>query len=382
MKAEEKFGSGYLSRAVDNQLVTIGRLMVGRTFPGAVAGMRVRPGYSSIMVTQNCNYKCVMCSFWHRQTNGELTTEEIARATRELRQIGIQQVNFTGGEPFLRSDLAEIVRSAADNDFVMVQVTTNGSLSTKERLAEVCANGLGRVAISCDGIGEHHEKQRGVPGAWKKNIATLDALRDLRATKYPKLEIELAMVLSKTTAGDLSEILKLCDEYRAVMHVQFLDNVQFFTTDADFSDNVLSPEEIDRIVDEIHHHLDTSKGMDPLLTHEGIEYVRRYMKREDPTKDMPRPSCGVGYAMLYIDSLGNVFPGCFAMAPIGNLREKPLAAIVDSKRHRAVAEDMFRMNCPHCPGGYAWGVFTNPRALGREVKGRAVRRLKVFGGSR
>lgn len=309
---------------------------------------------------------------------GELTLEEIDRATKELRQIGIAQINFTGGEPFLRSDLEQIVAAAAANDFVMIQTTTNGSLATKERLAELCKNGLGRVAVSCDGTGEHHETQRGVPGAWKKNIATLDALRELRSRGYPKLEIELAMVLTKLSAGDLPEILRLCDEYKAVLHLQFLDNVQYFTTDADFSPHALTTAEIDRIIDDVHGYIDRARGMDPLLTHEGAEYVRRYMKRLDPEDDMPRPSCAVGYAMVYIDSLGNVFPGCFAMAPLGNLRERSLLDIVDSERHRAVAQDQFRMNCPHCPGGYAWGVFTNPRALVREAKGRATRKLHVL----
>lgn len=377
----EKFGDGYLQRAINNQWVALGRLMVGRSFPNAVGGMAIRPVYSSILVTQNCNYKCAMCSFWHRQTPDELSAEEIGRTTRALRDIGCAQINFTGGEPFLRSDLAEIVRTTAAHDFVMIQVTTNGSLATKERLAELCEGGMGRVAISCDGVGEHHERQRGVPGAWRKNIAALDALRELRSGRFPKLEIELAMVLSKVTKGDLGEILRLCDEYQAVLHLQFLDNVQYFTTDADFSEYVLSPEEIDALVDEIHVHLDTARGMDPLLTHEGIEYIRRYMKREDPSRELPAPSCGVGYAMLYVDSLGNVFPGCFAMAPIGNVRERPLTEIVDSHRHRQVAQDMFRMNCPHCPGGYAWGVFTNPRALAREVRGRALRRLRLLGGA-
>lgn len=377
--SDDKFGKGYFNRAVNNQWVTLGRLMVGRTSPSVLTKTAIKPVYSSIMVTQNCNYKCVMCSFWHGQTTNELTVEEIARATRDIRALGIAQINFTGGEPLMRSDLEQIVKCAADNDFVMIQLTTNGSLATKERLGSLIDNGVGRVAISCDGVGANHEKQRGVPGAWRKNIAALDALRDLRSTRAPNLEIELAMVLSKITSHDLPEILRLCDEYRAVVHLQFLDSVQYFTTDADSSQYQLSNDEVDTLIDEIHGHITRARGMDPLLTHEGIEYIRRYLKRQDPTEDMPKVSCGVGYAMVYVDSLGDVYPGCFAMAPIGNLREKPLSEIVDSHRHRTVAQDMFRMNCPNCPNGYAWGVFTNPRAIAREVGGRAVRRLRTIG---
>ncbi|WP_394829527.1 radical SAM/SPASM domain-containing protein [Pendulispora albinea] len=376
----EKHGDGYFKRAVNNQWLTLAGLMIGRSSEGVLRAIPIHPVYSSIMVTQNCNYKCVMCSFWHRHTPNELETAEIQRVTRELRELGIAQVNFTGGEPLLRSDLAEIVRQTAKNGFVMIQVTTNASLADKERLTELLEAGVGRVAISCDGVGTNHETQRGVPGAWKKNIAALDALRELRSTRFPKLEIELAMVASRHSAGDLGKILALCEEYRAVVHLQFLDNVQYFTGDADYDGDKLAPPDIDGLIDEVHHHLQHSAGIDPLLTHEGVEYIRRYLKREDPSIDRPRVSCGVGYAMVYIDSLGNVYPGCFAVSPIGNVREAPLSKIVNSERHRTLARDMFNMNCPTCPNGYAWGVFTNPRAIVREAKERAVRRLRTLAG--
>jgi MoaA/NifB/PqqE/SkfB family radical SAM enzyme len=376
----EKIGNGYFSRAVNNQWVTLGRLMIGRAAPSTLNGMRISPVYSSVMVTQNCNYKCVMCSFWHRHTENELSAEEVTEATAAMRRIGISQVNFTGGEPFLRSDLGAIVRATTAQGFTMVQVTTNGSLATRARLEELLAGGLGRIAISMDGVGAHHEMQRGVPGAWRKNIAALDALRELRG-RFPKLEIELAMVISKITMGDLAEVLRLCEEYRAVLHLQFLDNVQFFTSEVDVGEHALSPNDIDRLVDEVHRHLERSPGIDPLLTHQGIEYVRRYLKRQDPTESMPAVSCGVGYAMLYIDSVGKVYPGCWAMAPIGDIREQALEAIVDSARHRAVALDQLQMNCPHCPNGYTWGVFTNPRSLVRELRDRAAHKINAARGA-
>jgi MoaA/NifB/PqqE/SkfB family radical SAM enzyme len=242
-------------------------------------------------------------------------------------------------------------------------------------LEELLAAGLGRISISCDGIGANHEAQRGVPGAWKKNEAALDSLRSLRERRYPHLEIEVAMVLSKQTIGDLAAILDLCAEYRAVLHLQFLDNVQFFTTPVDLQRYLLDASDVDRVIDEVHRHIARSRAMDPLVTHQGVEYIRRYLKRVEPERDMPPVSCGVGYAMCYVDSLGNVYPGCFAMAPIGNVRREPLASIVGSARYRTVAKDMFQMNCPRCPNGYAWGVFTNPRSLVREAGDRLARRF-------
>jgi MoaA/NifB/PqqE/SkfB family radical SAM enzyme len=365
----DRYGKGYFKRGVDNQWVGLGRLMAGRTSERVLRSTPVRPVYSTVMVTQNCNYKCEMCSFWHRNVENELTLKELQCIFADLRALGIAQVNLTGGEPFLRSDLAAIVAAANDQAFRMIQVTTNASLASRQRILEVLEAGLRRIAISVDGLGDHHDKQRGVPGAWGKCVATLDTLRELRATRYPSLEIELAMVLSRQNVGDLGGVLALCKDYQLVMHVQFLDNVQFFATDVDH-DIDLTTEEVDDIIGELHTHVERSPSMDPLMTHQGLEYVRRYMKREELT-GLPRPSCGVGYALLYIDSLGNVYPGCFAMAPVGNIRKQSLAEIVDSRLHRAVAQDMFNLNCPTCPQGLAWGVFTNPTALVREALSRA-----------
>jgi MoaA/NifB/PqqE/SkfB family radical SAM enzyme len=370
-------GQKYFKRNVIDQWITVGRLMIGRRSPRVLESTPVRPSYSSVMVTQNCNYKCVMCSFWHARTTDELSLEEVSGLLRDMRRVGIRQVNFTGGEPLLRDDLVDIISAARREAFEMIQVTTNGSLATEKRLESLVDAGVRRIAISCDGVGVHHDTQRGVPGAWGKNIAALDALRAIRSARAEKIEIELAMVLSKITAGDLKDLLRVAEDYDAVVHLQFLDDVQYFTTSAEFGEQMLSPEEVDRLMDEIHAHIDGSPAMDPFLTHEGIEYARSYLKRQERA-NAPPPSCGVGYAMVYVDSRGNVFPGCFAVAPLGNVREQPLHEIIGSPRHCEVAQDLMRMNCPRCPNGYAWGVFTNPGAMAREVARRTRRKLQVL----
>lgn len=158
----DKFGKGYVKRVINNQWVTIGRLLLSRAMPGVLAGTQIRPVYSSIMVTQNCNYKCVMCSFWHRRTEGELTLEEIDRATKELRQIGIAQINFTGGEPFLRSDISELVATCAAAS--ATTVLTNGMLFGGSRRAwlDACPRDGVTLQVSLDSAGPAlHDRHRG-----------------------------------------------------------------------------------------------------------------------------------------------------------------------------------------------------------------------------
>lgn len=343
----------------------MGRLIIGRTYPRAVSSIDISPVWATVLLTHNCNYKCVMCSFWHQRTTGELTLDELRTVIADLKAVGVSQLNFSGGEPFLRPDLDEIVECAVAQGFSMVQVTTNGSIAREHRLEKLFGAGLSRISMSVDGVGAHHETQRGVPGSWKKCISTLETIRKLRRRGFESAEAEIAIVLTKLNSGDLPELLRLCDEYDAVLQLQFLQNVEFFT-DPDTEQYALSGPELDELIAQIHGYVG-SRSMDPLMTHMGLEYIRRHLKGEPPEKTLPRPSCGVGYAMFLIDSLGEAYAGCFATRPVGNVRKKRLKELVNSDEHRRRAREQFELDCPRCPQGLAWGTFINPRALASEA---------------
>lgn len=62
--------------------------------------------------------------------------------------------------------------------------------------------------------------------------------------------------------------------------------------------------------------------------------------------------------MVYLGSRGEVFLGCYAMNPVGNIREKKLREIIGSKQHRKLAERMYMMDCPGCTNRYEFNVAT------------------------
>ena len=72
----------------------------------------------------------MMCRQWRSPHDDELSTEEWKRLIDELKQKGIKNIHYTGGEPLLRRDLAELVRYAAERGFT-VGLTTNGILLDK-----------------------------------------------------------------------------------------------------------------------------------------------------------------------------------------------------------------------------------------------------------
>jgi GTP 3',8-cyclase len=86
-----------------------------------------------------------------------LTPAEIARLVRiGVRDLGIREVRFTGGEPLMRSDLAEIIGlSAAAAPGIDISITTNG-VGLDHRVASLVAAGLTRINVSLDTVDRKH----------------------------------------------------------------------------------------------------------------------------------------------------------------------------------------------------------------------------------
>jgi cyclic pyranopterin phosphate synthase len=110
-----------------------------------------------ISLTPKCNLKCIYC---HREgeikPTAELSKEEIAEILRVAAGFGIRSVKFTGGEPLLRKDIIDIVRSVPKT--MESSMTTNGTLLAK--LAQPLKDaGLKRVNVSIDSINRETYKK-------------------------------------------------------------------------------------------------------------------------------------------------------------------------------------------------------------------------------
>ncbi|MDD1694179.1 MAG: GTP 3',8-cyclase MoaA [Methanoregula sp.] len=103
-----------------------------------------------ISLTPRCNFRCIYC---HREgeitPEAELSKEEIAEILRVAAKFGIRSVKFTGGEPLLRNDIIEIIRSVPPT--MESSMTTNGTLLTRYA-KDLKAAGMKRVNVSLDSI--------------------------------------------------------------------------------------------------------------------------------------------------------------------------------------------------------------------------------------
>ncbi|MCD6242098.1 radical SAM protein, partial [Candidatus Bathyarchaeota archaeon] len=90
------------------------------------------PHHVQWMLTRRCNYRCRGCTVWQEEhdTEPEITTEEVKAGLDILRELGVIEVVFSGGNPLLRDDIGEIVSYASK--YFVTTVYDNGSMALKK----------------------------------------------------------------------------------------------------------------------------------------------------------------------------------------------------------------------------------------------------------
>jgi MoaA/NifB/PqqE/SkfB family radical SAM enzyme len=155
----------------------------------------VTPKILSFFVTNKCNAKCSHCFNWKTQPTDELSLEEI----KKIDFKNFDSVSITGGEPTLRSDLAEICSHVVKNK---IYLNTNGL--NPERIREVIERvgvGMVSVTVSLDGTRDVHDQIRGVK-CFDSAIETIKLCRKLGA------EVTILTTVSRYNLGNISALME------------------------------------------------------------------------------------------------------------------------------------------------------------------------------
>jgi len=177
------------------------------------------PVYFVQFITDACNAKCKHCLLadgahpgWEEPSmtyrKQELTLEEIDKFSASWGKNKLMFLLPTGGEPFLRKDIGEIIKIWHKNTNVPnVGIPTNGSTTarTVSIVKDVCEslpNVSLHVDISIDGIGAKHDEIRVFPGLFKRSIETYKALREVEK-HYKNFSVQVETTVSKHNEDDL-----------------------------------------------------------------------------------------------------------------------------------------------------------------------------------
>ncbi len=118
------------------------------------------PLVANYYLTYRCNARCHFCDIWALEPKKEADFETIRHNLEDLRRLGVKYVDFTGGEPLLRSDVAEIYTEAKQQGFY-TSMTTNTILYPKR--AKEIQGLVDFLNFSLDGPdAETHDQSRGV----------------------------------------------------------------------------------------------------------------------------------------------------------------------------------------------------------------------------
>lgn len=301
------------------KLVQLGMVAAKNNF-----GELDHPYKLNFCVTYRCQSRCLTCNIWQMRPEGELTIREIEKFAEKNPHF--RWLQLTGGEPFLRTELVEIIKifQRSSRGLYVVTIPTN-SLCRREKtlktVTEILETGLPKlvVTLSLDGYRELHDRVRGVPGNYDKAIALYKDLIALRAT-HKNLVVFFGYTLSKHNQGQLQKTIDAVrDEIPSItpsdIHVNLAQYSDFYYKNTDLE---LSPEG-QAAVDELKHFLrqrHVAVGAIPLIEKAFLSNLVRYV--EQGTTSVRSRSLD---ASLYLDSFGDVYPSIMWNKKIGNIRE-------------------------------------------------------------
>lgn len=273
-------------------------------------------------INNECNLNCKHCRVSEKNDNEKLSLKEAKNLLAECWYNGITMLNLSGGEPFLRNDIFEILDYA--QKFEDIVITTNGTLLNDEKCKKLSEYKNIKLSISLDGLEETHDKFRRKKGAFKKVVDTLPILN-----KY-NIKYAIKYTLSKETAKDAVELLNLVAKLGAkefnVRRVIVAGNAN--------KDMVLSNEDYKNIIRELIQNcrkLNVKfRTGDPLLIPIFSEEWGIDIKNDDLSKIYA--GCQAGDEIIYIDYKGNVGACSYIPKFADNIKEKPLDEILQTNK--------------------------------------------------
>jgi MoaA/NifB/PqqE/SkfB family radical SAM enzyme len=176
-----------------------------------------KPVHLTLFVTRRCNARCPFCFYEAGEASpDELSQGEIERVARSMGDL--LWVLFSGGEPFLRSDLAGI--AAAFHRAVFLTFPTNGFLpnaieETMPQVLQRCSESVVVVKLSLDGVGGAHDELRQVPGGFEKVMRSYAVLEKL-ARRFPNLEIGVNTLFCAANQDSIDGVVRFVRKLDAV----------------------------------------------------------------------------------------------------------------------------------------------------------------------
>ena len=273
----------------------------------------------TVIVTYRCNARCNMCNRYKAPSKPE---EEISVETiHKLPEMYF--TNITGGEPFIREDLKEIVRELYKKSDRIV-ISTNGFFP--DRIVDLCKEfpQIG-IRISIEGLEQTNNEIRGLEDGFNRGYSTLKKLREMGMT-----DVGFGMTVQDRNAKDLVALYDLSDEMGMEFATASLHNSFYFVESHNIiHDRLMVAQNFEDLVNRLLKSWSPKKWFRAYFNHGLINYIFS-QKRLLP--------CDMSFDTFFIDPFGDVMPcnGTKDKEVMGNLNRQSWDELWSSPEAEAV----------------------------------------------
>ncbi len=269
----------------------------------------------TVIVTYRCNARCKMCNRYKAPSKPD---EEISVDTiKKLPQMYF--TNITGGEPFIRSDLKDIVRELYKKSDRIV-ISTNGFFT--DRIIDLCKEfpNVG-IRISIEGLEETNNAIRGLDDGFNRGYTTLKKLVEMN---HP--DVGFGMTVQDANAKDLVPLYELSNEMNMEFATASLHNSFYFVEAKNIiKDRPMVAENFEKLINELLKSNSPKKWFRAYFNHGLINYIYGQERL------LP---CDMAFDTFFIDPYGDVMPcnGTKEKEVMGNLNEQSWDELWNSKQ--------------------------------------------------
>lgn len=296
-------------------------------------------------LTSRCNLRCIHCYLEAdaEQKGSELTTREAQALIKNLSELKIPVLLFSGGEPLLRENVFELGWIAHEAGLRPV-LSTNGTLITREVARQIKESRFQYVGVSLDGLEETHDRFRARRGAFR------EALAGIRNSREAGLKTGVRFTLNRHNYQDLPGIIDLVVKEGiprfCMYHLVYSGRGKGMVEDD--LDNKSKREILDWLLKKTKELFAAGHKLEIMTVdnHADGVYLYHLVKSEQPEQQEEvyrllqlHGGCSAGEKIANIAPLGEVY-ACqfFQDMPLGNVKEEPFSRIWQEDRLRSIRE--------------------------------------------
>jgi len=325
-----------------------------------------RPYHAQWFLTRKCNYRCRSCSIWREQDEKELSTAEVLYGLEVLKDLGVMEITFTGGNPLLRKDIGEILRRSSK--YFITTIYDNGSMVRKKIDALKYVDG---VALSIESLdAKKQDYLKGVKGSLRK------LLESAKTLKKEGIDFVFSLTISNLNLEEAPDIVRKLGGIGIPFNFSFydfdpMDNNLFKIGRADEEFIIKDRTKAIKVLDELKEMSKEFPIVMPSRCFDDLKYYLQTGRR--------REKCKAFQKFLMIDHLGRI-SGCHLKEPVTTLYEvKDFWNSEKAERIRAEAE--LCNSCSYlCYFAYSLPIFSFIKPLIRSKI--SLRNLKGYSSPR